>query len=1010
LLPGVRTWKVDAEHGKLPDVVGAFAAYIELLKDGETKLLDAYEPVAGGQRGARGKTGDAATAAALAAPAAMVRSRPSRGLNASQPPSSEADVMGLGRTDDIGLRPPSSAAPLSVVVLNADLRFVQQPLLVGHYRSMTLTGAERMIDGLVDQGMSRSLAAGLYPAVPGSHQIFGNVRKDRDNPFEMARPGAAIVVGLGEEGKLRLAELSFSVRQAVLAYAQRLSERAADQEGGPPAQFELAATLMGSGGTGITPGGAVRAIAQGALDASQKLQNSSWPQLVKLTFIELYLERAGDAWRALQLQEIAAPKQLKLVGKIHFGPGAMRRSLDSSYRGSTYDFISALPVPGGDPAVPCIQYTLDTKRARTEVRAVHAQGTLLRELVAKASNDANTDRQIGRTLFNLLIPVEMEAFLGGTSEMVIELEAATAGIPWELLDTNPDAQSADERPWAIRSKLIRKLQIKDFRAQVTDASPDDNVLVIGEPKCDPAFYPPLDGARREAIAVAARLTAPGSGIAAAKVRALVDHDDAQTIINALFERPYRVVHIAGHGEYSANGGVVLSGLNTYLGANEVNAMRTVPELVFLNCCHLAGRDAAAVLKPYDRAGFAANIAEALIKVGVRCVIAAGWAVEDDAAEEFATSFYASLLGGARFIEAVGVARTAAWNANRQGNTWAAYQCYGDPEWSWRRAGADAQRPAQALGDEFAGVASPVSLALALETIAIGSQYGGAKAESQLDKLRYLDAEFASLWGGMGAVAEAFGVAYAEAGVTANAIEWYDRAVNAQDGSASFKAADQLGNLRVRQAGKKGDAVGIRAGIAQLERLAALQPTLERANLLGSAWKRLAMVEWKAGHKTEASKAVDGVVEHYGAAEAVARKAGDDTVFYPAKNGISAEFSLAFMNGRLPQLDAERFDVVGASLLKAATERPDFWSVVGQTELLMLAALAKGQLAAAQQGLTRGFRELKARVPAVKMWDSVCNEAEFTLQPYIEMVSSQQRPAEKLAAQGLLDTLKELAAK
>ena len=1006
LLPGVRTWKVDAEHGKLPDVVDAFAAYIELLKNGETTLLDACEPVAGGQRAARGNSRSAAAGAAPAAPAAPVRSRPSRGLNASQPPSSEADVMGLGRVDAAGLRTPSRVAPLNVVVLNADLRFVQQPLLVGHYRSMTLTGAERMIDALVDQGMSRSLAAGLYPDAPGSHQIFGNVRKDRDNPFEMARPSASIVVGLGEEGKLRLVELSFSVRQAVLAYAQRLSEHAADQDGGAPTQFELAATLMGSGGTGITPGGAVRAIAQGALDARLKLQNSSWPQLAKLTFVEVYLERAGDAWRALQLQELAAPNRLKLVGRIGFGPGSMRRSLDSSYRGSTYDLISALPAPGSDPALPCIQYTLDTKRARTEVRAVHAQGTLLRELVAKASNDANADPQIGRTLFNLLIPVEMEAFLGGTSEMVIELESATAGIPWELLDTNPDAQSADSRPWAIRSKLIRKLQIKDFRAQVVDASPNDDVLVIGEPKCDPAFYPPLDGARREAIAVAARLTAPGSGIAAVKVRALVDHDDAQTIINALFERPYRVVHIAGHGEYGANGGVVLSGLNTYLGANEVNAMRTVPELVFLNCCHLAGRDAAAVLMQYDRAGFAANIAEALIKVGVRCVIAAGWAVEDDAAEEFATSFYASLLGGARFIEAVGVARTAAWNANRQGNTWAAYQCYGDPEWSWRREGADAQRPAQALGDEFAGVASPVSLALALETIAIGSQYGAAKAEAQLDKLRYLDAEFASLWGGMGAVAEAFGVAYAGAGAIGKAIEWYGKAIDAADGSASFKAAEQLGNLRVRQAGKANDGAGIRAGIAQLERLAALQPTLERANLLGSAWKRLTMVEWQAGRKTEATLALDAMVEHYAAAEAMARKAGADTLFYPAKNGISAELRRAFLSKHLPALDAGRFEVVAASVQKAANERPDFWSVVGQTELRVLAALAKGQLATAQAGLTQTLRELKARVPAVWMWDSVYNEAQFTLLPYIEMAA----PAEKLAAQSLLDALKGLAAK
>ncbi len=105
------------------------------------------------------------------------------------------------------------------------------------------------------------------------------------------------------------------------------------------------------------------------------------------------------------------------------------------------------------------------------------------------------------------------------------------------------------------------------------------------------MYPPLPGARAEAIAVAARLTGGPSGVDAARVRALTSgNDDARNIINALFERPYRIVHVAGHGAPGPDGGVVLSG-GTYLGAAEVKAMRTVPELVFLNCCHLAGRDA-----------------------------------------------------------------------------------------------------------------------------------------------------------------------------------------------------------------------------------------------------------------------------------------------------------------------------------------------------------------------------------------------------------------------------------
>lgn len=989
VLPGVRSWKLDAAHGKLPDVTTAFAAYVELLSQGQTDKLEACEPVARG------------------APATPVRSRPARGLLASQPPSSQAEVLGLAGDDRTKVRRArAKSAALSVTVLNADLKFIRQTLLIGHYHALTLSGAEAVLDRLVGNSMRQALATGLYPDAVGSHQIFGNLRQDPDNRLQMARPQAALVVGLGEEGTLSTTSLAFSVRQAVLAYAQRLSEQA----GGAAAQFELAATLLGSGGSGFTAGSAAQAIAQGAVDANQMLQSSGWPQLGQLTLVELYLDRASEAWRALQVQEIALPNRLKLAGKVRFGPGAMRCALDSGYRGAAYDFISALQLEGGDPANPCIAYTLSTRRARTEVRAQQAQGTLLRELVAKASNDANTDPQIGRTLFDLLLPVELEPFLGGSSDMVIEVEAETAGIPWELLDSNPDPQAVDARPWAIRSKLIRKLQLKDFRSQVVDASPDDSVLVIGQPQCDPALYPPLEGARREAIAVAAWLTAPGSGIAADKVKSLVEQNDAQTIINSLLQRPYRVVHIAGHGEPGTNGGVVLSGDKTYLGANEVRAMRTVPELVFLNCCHLAGRDPSSTLRhSYDRAAFAANIAEELIRVGVRCVIAAGWAVEDDAAEQFATSFYAALLGGAPFIEAVGAARTAAWNANRQGNTWAAYQCYGDPQWRWQRDGADAQRPAPPPADEFAGLASPVLLALALENLALQSQFNAAKAERQLDKLRYLEAQFAPLWGGMGAVAEAFGVAYSGALAIDQAIRWYRAAVDAEDGSASFRAAEQLGNLLVRRAENLDDLAaarkGIADGIAQLERLVALQSTVERESLLGSAYKRLTVLEWRAGCKPAAQAALDQMVAHYRAAEALARKAGDCNFHDPAKNCISAELRAAFLKKRLPRIDAARFKAVGASLDQAAIDTPDFWSVVGQTELRILAALAKGQLASKAPALATALQELKARVPATWLWDSVYTQAQFTLLPYLAMA----RGTEREAAQSLLAGLKAMAA-
>ena len=140
--------------------------------------------------------------------------------------------------------------------------------------------------------------------------------------------------------------------------------------------------------------------------------------------------------------------------------------------------------------------------------------------------------------------------------------------------------------------------------------------------------------------------------------------DAHQVVDTLFERSWRVVHLAGHGEPLSpkgdRGGVVLSN-DTFLGANEIKAMRVVPELVFVNCCHLAAGVQRSLLREserrmFDRAGFASSVAQALIEIGVRCVVAAGWAVDDLAASAFATTFYDALLAGQRFIDAAALAR------------------------------------------------------------------------------------------------------------------------------------------------------------------------------------------------------------------------------------------------------------------------------------------------------------------------------------------------------------------
>lgn len=1014
-LPGVKTWQVKASHGDLPSTESAFDGYADLLAGAEIVRLDRLEEAG------RSRTGAATGGEPAARPTSARGRRPSRVPRGWTPPTSADDVLGgAGPSGAAGA--PETA--LQVEVRNGDLQFISEPLLVGHYTALRLSGAESVVDRMVGGAMSRALGAGLYPDPPGSNQIFLNRHPNPRNVLDMPRPAAVVVLGLGQEGELRSNDLAFSVRQAVLAYAQRASE--APAESGAPVQFELAATLIGSGGSRITIGDAAQAIVRGVRQAAQRIAEvnqelrdgaTAWPQIGKLSLVELYLDRATEAWRALREMEVAEPAALRLGKRVESDKSAKRRTLDGSYRGAAYDFISALSAPG-DGGTRCISYRLDTRRARSEVTAQRAQSTLLTKLVKDASNDANTDRRIGRTLFNLLVPVEIETYLAGSSEMQIELDKGTAAIPWELLDVDAGAAGAEKEPWAIRTKLIRRLQTDAFRAEVRAAGPEAGVLVIGEPECDAALYPPLDGARREAEAVRDRAVAI---LGADRVRALVARANANAIIGALFEGPHRIVHIAGHGEPGPSGGVVLSGAKVFLGPNEIRAMRVMPELVFLNCCHLAARGFDSVARAYDRARFAANIADALIEGGVRCVIAAGWAVEDDAAEAFADAFYDALLGGERFIDAVRKGRQAAWRRNPRGNTWAAYQCYGDPDWRWSAGGADAQRPAATSSSLFSNIASPVALCLALESLASDVEYGRQAPGAALDEVRSLEAEYAGLWGAMGTVADSFGVAYGRAGDSPSAIRWYALAVNAEDGTASFRAAEQLANHRARAGDQAGSAAQVQQAIADLQALVALRSTRERQSLLGSAFKRLTMVHGREAEAAEergdaaaaavardaAAAALDAAATHYANAEAAARAADAADLFYPAKSAMGCELRRCFtaIPRSAPSLDPLRLQRVRDSLARSEKDSRDFWSVVGQSEVMLLQAIAEKNLAGEQPGLLSSLAKLKARVPAPWMWKSVRDEGRFVLLPYARHAAR----AEAAAAMAILAELEKFSA-
>lgn len=1026
-----------------------------------------------------------------------------------------------GTLADAGVR---MRVPLSVRVVNGNVMFANDPLLVGHYRSSEFAGSEKAVNELIGGSMQIALSLGIYPERPGSYQLFRNTQP-KLLETKLPSPPSVIVLGLGDESQLRPQELVATVRQAVLAWAQRAYEvrasTASNQKTAPnqktaatPREPRLCSTLVASGGTGITPGQSAQLIVKGVDEANQLLgqineqlkPDRQWPVLTQLAFIELFLDRASEALRALKGMPEAVRGDWIVDDVVTPGAGALRRPPDAGYRGADYDLIS-VRTSEGDQTAARLEYALDTRRARTEMRAQSTQATLVRKLVHRASNDDNTDAQLSKTLYQLLIPRELDAYFSGSTQMRIELDDTTAGLPWELLDPGDTVRKTDdgkrrksEDPWAIRTRLIRKLRLPDFREDVRDATQSSGILIIGEPKtpeanlkADPPFegYARLPGAASEARAVRDILLGRNASDdddddepAAPRfdddqiVDCLIAGDgeypegpDAQAVVNKLLERDWKVVHIAGHGEppIAANHlrGVVLS--DGFLGPDEMRSMRIVPQLVFVNCCHLAKGDDRHLMRTptYNRVDFASGVARALIETGVKCVVAAGWAVDDDCAKAFATTFYRSLRAGKPFVDAVFDARKAAYDTNRSSNTWAAYQCYGDPEWTLSVSMPMPDESDAALDEQrrerFGAIASAQALVLTLEALINEAAYMRERTDSQtarspkriLGDVDYLVGTVSErhLWNKQGEVAQAIGLAYETLGQFKKAVESYQAALVAKDGGASHKVLEKFANLSIRyveeevrqmaeraekakklaakKQGKgaptKAPVVALsdkhKADIAQarvlLERLVdecgVGDPRLpERLSLLASAYKRQALIAWSLRQHDQALAALKDMQKVSQRAAQAARASKSRTLFYPLLNEVVALVSMHATQKKAHPLPAHLFDEALASLDAENKEDPDFWSAVSDIELTMYAKVAERRLAAASspegptavEQITQSLGRLNSQIQDSGKWRSVHDTARLGLGLYSQC--PEHAPAERAAANELLNLLAKFA--
>lgn len=943
-LPEVPTWFLeDTGHDALCTQRRAFPAYLELLQAGSTRRLSATPPA-----GARAADGEPATFVLQPTP-------PADGVPAETELASFG--FGGGRPAEVDERPP--VPTITVSIRHGDLSYARHPVMVGHYHGDTIVSAEKALDRKLGNALSRRHFLGLYPGRLPSHAVFFNETIN-------GRPGGAIVVGLGEVGELTPGTLEAGCRAALLDYALQVAKWPDPRFGpkGKARHASVSSLLVGTGAGGMPVRDSMEAILRAAVGANARLVEAELDDQVtvnEIEFHELYEDIAINAAEALEqiLQDGELATTVSWPSRqIERGTGGHRRVRFEE----APEWWHRLEIIEDEGRIDALRFIFATDRARAEETLATGQLALAESFIRAASRSARANPEAARTLFEMLLPLRLKEMAPRQGDLVLLVDERSARFPWELLE---DRWSDRGRPYAVACGLVRQLKTAEYRARPAHAF-ETHALVVGNPDLEGwESFGDLPGAREEARKVTDRLIASEYRV--------VDCIDASagTIIESLHRDAWRILHLAGHGEHDFElplpprarpggdqagavrkvSGMVI-GKDTFLTPGDIEQMRWVPELVFINCCHL-GRTSAEIRS--DRGLLAANLGIQFIRMGVRAVVAAGWAVDDAAALAFADTFYARMLAGETFGDAVRAAREESWRRFPGANTWGAYQCYGDPAFRLRRGGPPRARAAQPYHSPFELVADLDNLAQTLK--ARGTKGGNAErtAAKIAGMLERIPAPQKDNWCVLAEVRAALGFAWGEAGCWSEAIGWLDKALAAEAGNCPLHAVEQRANYIVRRAvdewrarqqtapgttdeQARGMITAVEKAIAELECLSLSGITEERLNLLGGACKRLALMQTT---QEERRKALERMAHYY-------RRAfehGQRTKAYAYTNFATARL-LAGIPSAAPSGDwpgeLQRELVRLADIVTHNDEaNPNFWDAASLGDLDMVRLLEAG---------------------------------------------------------------------
>jgi len=893
---------------------------------------------------------------------------------------------------------------LKVGVCHGDLNAACHPLVVGHYRGDTITSAEAILDQRLGGALSRSMRLGVYPGELNSAEVFNT---GADNPL-------GIVIGLGEVGSLNGARLRQTFTRGLLRLACQYRPAAAETA----SALAVSALLIGTGSGGIAVRDCIEALIDAACQANLLLADRDTGRVLidTLEFIEIYEDRALQALRALRELSIAnTGADLELNAQLRSGPGRRRRASFEESAG-WWRRVKIETMPDAT-----LKFTALTDMARAEEFVQPTQRALVERFVREAIDNPRVKRKEMHALFELVVPNLLKARAADRGHLQLIVDEGSAAYPWEMMFAD---DNADTCPAGLQAGLLRQLSSDIFREHPVRSSAN-RALVVGVAQPGGEFAS-LSGVTTEIRAVEDALSAAD---AAGFAVVLSPDESPKAVITRLHDGEYRLLHLAGHGvhehevtyrvEYETRvrkvSGMVLEaslkdaakpgGELVLLTPNEIRQMTRVPELVFINCCHLGAIEARGSQDLSRHNALAANLATEFIRMGVRAVVAAGWAVDDAAASVFADAFYRAMGRGITFGDAVRTARNAAWAADPESTTWAAYQCYGDPAYRFRDNGEEKRE------SYFLSASEAICEILAVRTAVKGGSASGGK-ESLKQKLDGLVSRLRHDWLSQGELQAALGAAYAELGCSDQAIEHYRQAQQSADGCCTLRDLDQLANLEARHAEStyRGGKLALHAAEKTIDRvikqlLARVHDageSTDRCTILASAYK-LRLMLCEAADDAHRAKLLAGMSDWYHKVSF----SGGEIDPYPALNWLAA--GIAF------QLTREQPDEIALGELRSAlaharqkgqalyAANPTFWNGVHEIDSDLLEALLPKETAAATPvgevatELGRRYRELDQRFGSVRAIDSVSKQIRFlaTLLPANGALQHQRSLLEEL---------------